>query len=57
MTVKYETFLQEQINNLEIQVSQMQGFIKVLINTTQEIHLRIEDLDERVSPKKSPRTN
>ena len=52
MTIKYETFLQEQINNLEIQVSQMQGFIKALINTTQDIHLRIEELDDRVPPTK-----
>ena len=46
MSVKYEKFLQEQINSLDIEVSQLKGLVKALLDSAREVNERIEELDD-----------
>lgn len=48
MSVKYEKFLQEQINKIEIEVSQLKGLVKALIDTSRDLHERVEEIDNRI---------
>jgi predicted nuclease with TOPRIM domain len=48
MSVKYEKFLQEQINNIDIEVSQLKGLVKAMLDTSRELYLRVEEIDDRV---------
>jgi predicted nuclease with TOPRIM domain len=48
MSVKYEKFLQEQINSLDIEVSQLKGLVKAMLDTSRELYLRVEEIDDRV---------
>jgi septal ring factor EnvC (AmiA/AmiB activator) len=48
MSVKYEKFLQEQINSLDIEVAQLKGLVKALLDSAREINERIEDMDSRI---------
>jgi hypothetical protein len=48
MSVKYEKFLQEQINKLDVEVAQLKGLVKAMLETSRELYLRVEDIDDRV---------
>jgi hypothetical protein len=48
MSVKYEKFLQEQINSLDIEVAQLKGLVKAMLDTSRELYLRVEEIDDRV---------
>ena len=48
MSVKHEKFLQEQINKIDIEVAQLKGFVKAILETSRELHLRIEEIDDRI---------
>jgi predicted nuclease with TOPRIM domain len=51
MSVKYETFLQEQINQLEIEVSELKRLVKALIDNTKELDYRLEEIEEIIPLK------
>ena len=48
MSISHQTFLQEQINKLEIEVAQLKGLIKALLDSTSGINKMLEDLDNRI---------
>jgi hypothetical protein len=48
MSVKYEKFLQEQITSIDLEVSQLKGLVKALLNAAREVNERLEELDNRI---------
>lgn len=48
MSRKYETFLQDQINAIEVKVSQLQGLTQALLKFTTEHSMELEVMDNAV---------
>jgi hypothetical protein len=52
MSVKYERFLQEQINKMEIEIAQLKGLVKSLLDAVHENSCYIQYLDNLVFENK-----
>jgi hypothetical protein len=48
MSKDYEIFLQDQINKLEVRFAQLQGVVKALLDTTRDLNIMVEELDNRI---------